>query len=112
MKRFNNSSNPCPVCKGYDSARRSKGSRCFGFLSDDGNWAHCTREEYAGGITQNPSSETFAHLLYGDCRCGTEHNPKTASPKQSSKQFKTGFAAEYNCQDPQTLSHWAGEFLP
>ncbi len=92
-------SNSCPICRGYDSMKRGKETRCFGFLSDDGRYAHCSREEYAGGIAQNPTSKTHAHLLYGDCNCGTEHNPKTASPKQSAKQFKKGIVAEYDYVD-------------
>jgi 5S rRNA maturation endonuclease (ribonuclease M5) len=79
--------------------KRGKETRCFGFLSDDGRYAHCSREEYAGKIAQNPTSKTHAHLLYGDCNCGTEHNPKTASPKQSAKQFKKGIVAEYDYVD-------------
>ena len=91
--------NPCPICRGYETQQRGKGLRCHGFISEDGNWAHCTREDFSGGLQQYPKSETYAHLLYGDCNCGTEHNPKTASPKQSSKQSKTGFVAEYNYVD-------------
>ena len=38
---------PCPICRGYDAAPRGKRRRCFGFLSNDGAYAHCTREELA-----------------------------------------------------------------
>ena len=92
-------SNPCPICRGYDSMKRGKETRCSGFLSEDGRYAHCSREKYAGGIAQSSTSKTHAHLLYGDCNCGTEHNPKAVSPKQSSRQSKTGFAAEYDYVD-------------
>ena len=52
MKRFSKS-NPRPACSGWDSARRGQGERCFGFLADDGRWAHCTREQFSGGLPMN-----------------------------------------------------------
>jgi hypothetical protein len=67
------SSNPCPVCGGYDGAERGNGQRCFGFLSDDGNYAHCSREEFARDIALAESSNTYAHYLGGRCRCGSNH---------------------------------------
>lgn len=79
MKRFTRT-NHCPVCTYYDGRERGRGKRCYGFLSDDGQWAHCTREEYAGGLPKT-LSDTFAHLLYGECRCGTIHNPKSETTK-------------------------------
>ena len=70
---------PCPICAGFDDAPRSKGVRCFGFLSDDGGYAHCSREEFAGGLRFSENSQTFAHKLEGDCRCGTRHDPSPAA---------------------------------
>lgn len=66
---------PCPICKGYDEQEHGKGKRCYGFLSADGNWAHCTREELSGGSPMYPKSKTYAHKVYGDCKCGDIHNP-------------------------------------
>lgn len=63
----------CPVCGGWDSAPRGQGIRCYGFLSDGGGWVHCTREDHAGKLDQEPNSQTYAHRLTGDCRCGREH---------------------------------------
>jgi AAA domain len=77
MKRFN-SSRRCPICNGYDGEERGIGKRCFGFLSDDGEWAHCTREEYAGCIEKHENSNTYAHKLVGDCKCGKRHDPSPA----------------------------------
>ena len=37
--------NRCPVCDGADEDQRGRGERCFGFLSSDGLYAHCTRED-------------------------------------------------------------------
>jgi hypothetical protein len=52
---------------------RGVGKRCHGFVSDDGEWAHCTREEYAGNAPFNHKSGAFVHKLTGDCRCGVSH---------------------------------------
>src|SRR5215208_507945 len=70
---------PCPICGGYDAELRGQGKRCYGFLSDDGNYAHCTREEHAGTLGRHPNSDTFAHRLEGDCRCGVRHYPLPAA---------------------------------
>jgi putative DNA primase/helicase len=64
---------PCPVCGGHDRLPRGKGERCYGFLSEDGRWEHCTREEYAGGLEYNSDSSTYPHKVTGDCRCGVQH---------------------------------------
>ena len=66
---------PCPICAGFDGARRGHGQRCFGFLSSDGTYAHCTREEHAGTLPIEGDAATYAHRLSGPCRCGTAHNP-------------------------------------
>jgi hypothetical protein len=66
-------SRPCPICGGHDQKRRGEGVRCYGFLSDDGEWAHCTRDEYAGDLERNPGSDAYPHKLTGDCRCGARH---------------------------------------
>ncbi|MDO8750664.1 MAG: AAA family ATPase [Dehalococcoidia bacterium] len=70
---------PCPVCGGWDHVPRGKGIRCYGFLSDDGAFANCTRPEHADGLQQNPSSETYAHRLQGICGCGNLHSPAPMS---------------------------------
>ena len=75
---------PCPVCGGHARQPQGKGIRCWGFLSDDGLYAHCTREEHAGNIARNHSSDTYAHLLRGVCRCGEEHGPVAdAAPRRT-----------------------------
>lgn len=68
---------PCPICGGSDSLRRGKGIRCSGYISADGEYAYCTREEYAGALPINPrtSPPAAAHRLYGPCKCGDTHNP-------------------------------------
>ncbi len=79
LKRFSKAK-PCPICSGHDRAPRGKGERCFGFLSEDELWAHCTREEHAGTLKQNPDSQAYAHRLHGDCRCGTRHRRAFDAP--------------------------------
>jgi hypothetical protein len=68
-------SRPCPVCGGHDRMKRGNGERCFGFSSEDGTWAHCTREEYAGELEYNANIDGYAHKLVDDCRCGVRHDP-------------------------------------
>ena len=104
MRRFKNSNNPCPICGGFDNKKRGRGERCYGFLSDDEEWVHCTRVEFSGGLTRHPNSDTYAHKLYGDCNCGVQHNPPTEGftgrPKTPGiKKMKTITIAEYDYVD-------------
>jgi hypothetical protein len=39
----------CPICEGSRDLPQGHGVRCWGYTSDDGDYAHCTREELAGG---------------------------------------------------------------
>ena len=64
---------PCPVCGGHEGLPQGQGRRCYGFISDDGLYAHCTREDYAGNLEQNTNSNTYAHYLNGNCGCGEVH---------------------------------------
>lgn len=63
---------PCPVCRGHAQLPHGQGVRCWGFLSANGEWAHCTREEFAGSLAEG-SDGAYAHRLDGDCRCGRPH---------------------------------------
>lgn len=63
---------PCPVCGGGADLPQHQGVRCYGFLSSDGLYAHCTREEHAGALLPHDGGETYAHRLT-ECRCGVEH---------------------------------------
>ncbi len=65
--------NPCSVCGGWDSLKRGVGQRCFGFISKDGVYAHCTRRELAGNLSFKEKSMTYPHLLAGLCKCGKHH---------------------------------------
>ena len=74
QQRFSRA-HPCPICGGYEQRARGRGERCYGFLSADGRYAHCTREELAGRLERNPGSQTFAHRREGPCKCGQTHRP-------------------------------------
>lgn len=73
----------CPICGGADHDPRGAERRCYGFISRDGDYVHCSREEHAGGIKLSEGSRTFGHRLNGPCACGTIHNdaepPRAAS---------------------------------
>ena len=56
--------NPCPICRGYEQAGRGAGKRCHGFRSEDGNFAHCTREEWsASALSFNTETQAWVHDL-------------------------------------------------
>lgn len=73
---------PCPICGGCDDDPRGRASRCFGFLSADGLWCHCTREEHCGNAALNPGSNAWQHKLKGKCPCGVEHAPADPKPRK------------------------------
>lgn len=62
----------CPICGGYEAMPRGQGKRCAGFLSGDRRYAHCSRGEHAGGLSQEGGG-TYAHRLDGPCKCGVTH---------------------------------------
>ncbi len=72
---------PCPICGGYSTMPRGKGVRCTGFVGHDGKFAHCSREELAGGL---PAEEldTYAHRLEGACKCGETHGEAPAEERR------------------------------
>lgn len=67
----------CPICDGADGDARGSGRRCFGFISEDGEYAHCSREELAGSIERSPS-DTYGHRIAGSCKCGVQHGAATS----------------------------------
>ena len=100
MRRFSRST-PCPICGGYDQAPRGEGQRCHGFLSDDGDYAHCAREEHASALSVEPNSSTYAHRLAGDCRCGQQHGPSAlpGCPRPSANGQQRRIVATYDYRD-------------
>jgi hypothetical protein len=71
VQRFKKSQR-CPICGGADGDKRGAGKRCHGYLSEDGAYAHCSREEHAGGLPVEKGG-TYAHRMAGPCKCGTTH---------------------------------------
>ena len=95
--------NPCCVCGGHYSSPKGVGARCFGYLSGDAKWAHCTREEFDGGLPLHEASSTYAHRLLGDCRCGQVHDAQPVTYKPSGKPSRT-IAATYDyCDETGSL---------
>ena len=78
----------CPVCDGHEDLPHGENRRCYGFLSDDELYAHCTREEYAGELGRNNGSNTFAHRIDGVCRCGKIHGSESRAPRPALKTSK------------------------
>lgn len=72
----------CPICHGADGDARGTERRCFGFLSEDGNYAHCSREEHAGTLKISDGSSTYGHRLTGPCACGTQHAEAPTAPAE------------------------------
>ncbi len=96
----------CPVCCGNDAAPRGQGLRCFGFLSDDGGYAHCTREDLANGLPVNHDSSTFAHRMTGLCDCGVQHG-------RIDKPVKSRIVKVYDYRDPDgQIRHQVVRFEP
>lgn len=85
--------NPCPVCGGGDDDPRGQERRCHGFTSDDGEYAHCSREELAGDLPMEDAG-TYAHRLHGPCRCGSQHGEA-----KSEVSLKDDIAALYDYCD-------------
>ncbi len=64
---------PCPICQGHALMEPGAGRRCYGYLSSDGLYAHCTREEHATNLKVEVGANTYAHRLRGECACGEQH---------------------------------------
>jgi hypothetical protein len=62
----------CRVCGGHPLAERHQARRCCGYLSSDGRFGRCSREEHAGQLVAGPDG-LFPHYLAGPCRCGVTH---------------------------------------
>ena len=89
---------PCPVCGGHERLPRGHSERCFGFHSADGRYAHCTREEHAGGLPLEASG-TYAHRLDGECRCGASHDRNRSEASMGVAPVPSRVVAEYAYRD-------------
>lgn len=73
-------------------ARRGSSRRCHGYLSADGQYGYCSRDELAGAIAPQGRSGLFAHRLTGSCRCGVTHGAEPAT--LDVERFAAEIAAE------------------
>lgn len=75
---------PCPICGGHPNLPPGKSVRCTGFLSENGLYARCSREQYAGSapLDESVTPAAWIHYLLGDCKCGVSHDlsPLTLRP--------------------------------
>lgn len=101
LNRFKRS-NPCPVCGGGDDMARHKALRCSGYLSDDGRYAHCTRENNAGGLLPTGATPpTYAHRLDAPCKCGTTHDPARAAAAERDNPRTAPVTRRYELRDAE-----------
>ena len=75
-----NASRPCPICGGHGNKPRGIGERCTGFTSVGGEWARCSREEFAGAAPYDDKTGAYVHKLTGNCKCGARHGFPTSGP--------------------------------
>jgi hypothetical protein len=98
-QRFQNGRR-CPICGGADNDRRGQGKRCSGFLSTDGQYCHCSREEFAGQSPLHTGSRCYMHRLKGKCPCGKEHAPADPKPSKA-KNGRGTIEVTYAYRDEQ-----------
>lgn len=98
---------PCPVCGGCEDDPRGMGSRCHGFLSSDGKYVHCAREERAHGLPFDADNKTYTHLKNGKCKCGAMHGPELNGAHKRPKDQKTAekFMEAYKKQKESKKKH-------
>src|SRR5258706_13562509 len=76
-ERFTRRTQDCPVCQGNADHAHGQGTRCYGYVSDDGRYAFCTREDLAAAAPR--MGDTYRHWLgEGACRCGRTHTTTSA----------------------------------
>jgi len=86
-------SHPCPICGGAESDPRGVGRRCNGYVSHDGQYAYCSREEFSGELSLYGDTGAYAHKLEGLCRCGSLHG-EAPRPRPSNGQPRHPTVAE------------------
>ncbi len=90
---------------------RGKGVRCFGFLSSDVKYAHCSRVPCG----EREEGDTWAHRLEGECNCGTVHGegplpPPTARPRVRPPDFVAIWNG-YIKEDAEAITYLSGRRL-
>jgi len=90
------------VCKGHDKKDRGEGTRCYGYLSTNGDYANCTNTDFAGSLAI--TGDTYGHRLKGDCRCGVRHDPLISDiPTVRSPKGEVEICYDYMDEDGKTL---------
>lgn len=84
---------------------RGKGVRCAGWVSDDGRWAHCSREDLAGHAKFHAGSVTYSHALSGRCPCGEVHGEESSEDAERRRRA----APERSSRKPSGRVHQIGE---
>src|SRR6266567_1419896 len=81
----------CPICDGHANYPQGKGKRCAGYLSSDGKYAYCTREEHAGTLEPygNLEPASYPHILNGPCKCGKQHGASLPGATNGHKPVST-----------------------
>lgn len=106
---------PCWICGGCESDPRGQSRRCIGFLSADGRYARCSREEQAGAL-QPDSTGCYLHRLDGSCRCGTNHG-SSGSPgieRRTARTHRSRRRYVYRSEDASPIfsvvrTDWLGD---
>lgn len=70
----------CPICSGCASDAPGRGKRCWGFVSADGEWVRCMRDEHAGNLEPDETGG-YRHKMHGECNCGTTHGTEPWRPQ-------------------------------
>lgn len=89
----------CPICGGWDAAPRGQGRRCHGYLSDDGRYGRCSREEHAARLPLEESSNYYVHRLDGECLCGLRHHPGSVPSALANQDEQRRIVATYDYRD-------------
>jgi nucleoside-triphosphatase THEP1 len=106
---------PCPICGGHRDLPAHHEVRCFGAMSTDERYAHCTRPEHAGRIGEvNRGTQGYPHRLDGPCPCGSEHGQAAApvvfsGPSVSSWRSTGGVESTVPRRDPDHRYPYADE---
>lgn len=79
--------NRCPICDGGEGDPRGQERRCFGWTSGDGEWVHCTREDFAGQLSQWTDG-TYVHRAHGECKCGVTHNEDSGVHMKTQERYE------------------------
>ncbi len=68
-------------------------------LSDNGKYAYCGREEYAGDLSPADTRPiTYRHYLAGPCRCGQDHTTNAPLPDRKQRPRKGELKRRYTLE--------------